>query len=123
MKMDLTSILIIITIGLVAGIISGTMGVGGGVVIIPGLILLGVSQKMAQGTSLAIMALPVFWISAYNYWKQGYVNIKVVLIIFATFAIGSYLGSLWAIKLPAKLLRQIFGGFLLFIAIKMLLGK
>ena len=122
--MNIESILIIVAIGLVAGIVSGTMGVGGGVILIPGLVFfLGFSQKMAQGTSLALMAFPVFVVSAYNYWKEGYVDIKVALILLVTFILGSYFGSQWAVKLPGKLLRQIFGGFLFLLSIKLLFGK
>ncbi len=121
MRMNLTTILIIIGIGLIAGLVSGTMGVGGGVVLIPGMmLLLGMEQKLAQGTSLALMAFPVFVVSAYSYWKEGYVDIKIALILLATFILGSYFGSKIAISLPVSILRKIFGFFLLFVAYKMI---
>jgi uncharacterized membrane protein YfcA len=100
------------------------MGVGGGVILIPAMIyFLGMSQKTAQGTSLALMAFPVFLISAYNYWKAGYVDMKVVSVLLITFVIGSYFGSKLALQLPGKLLKQIFGAFLLLVALKMIFSK
>ncbi len=122
--MSISTIVIILLVGLVSGLVSGTMGVGGGVVLIPAMIyILGMSQKTAQGTSLALMAFPVFVVAAYNYWKEGYVDFKVVLLMLVTFVLGSYFGSKLAIQLPEKVLKQIFGGFLLMISIKLIFTK
>ncbi len=122
--MSISTIIIILLVGFVAGIVSGTMGVGGGVVLIPSMIyIIGLSQKTAQGTSLALMAFPVFVIAAYNYWKEGYVDFKVVLLLLVTFVLGSYFGSKLALQLPAKMLKQIFGGFLLIVAVKFIFSK
>lgn len=122
--MSISTIIIILLVGFVAGIVSGTMGVGGGVVLIPSMIyIIGLSQKTAQGTSLALMAFPVFVIAAYNYWKEGYVDFKVVLLLLVTFVLGSYFGSKLALQLPAKMLKQIFGGFLLIVAVKFIFTK
>lgn len=122
--MNLNEFLLLILTGLLAGLVSGSLGVGGAIIIIPMMtFFLGLSQHQAQGTSLAVMTLPVFVISAYNYYKNGYVNVKFVLIITVAFIIGSYFSSKLAIHLPEKTLRKMFGLFLTLIGIKMLLGK
>jgi len=122
--MQLTEIISLILIGLLAGFVSGGFGVGGGIIIVPALVfLLGISQQQAQGTSLALMIFPIGLISAFNYYKAGQINIKFVLIIIVAFFIGSYFGSVLALKMPAKLLRQIFGVIMLITAIKMIFSK
>ncbi len=122
--MDLTQLIILAAIGLAAGFIGGSMGVGGGVIIIPALmIFLGFTQKEAQGTSLAVLTLPVAFVAAMNYYKEGYVNIKFAAIVVATFVVGSYLGSKFALSIPAHTLKKIFAVLMLAIGIKMLLGK
>ena len=120
-----TSILIsLILIGLLAGFFSGTLGIGGSVIMIPLLILwVNFSQHEAQGTSLAVLAVPVTLLAAYNYYQEGYVNWKYAIIIAVTFIIGGYLGSKLAISINQQLLKKIFGGVLLLVAIKMILGK
>lgn len=120
-----TSILIsLILIGLLAGFFSGTLGVGGSVVMIPLLILwVNFSQHEAQGTSLAVLAVPVTLLAAYNYYQQGFVNWKYAVVIAVTFVIGGYLGSKLAISINQTLLKKIFGGVLLIVAIKMMFGK
>lgn len=120
----MNTILILLVIGLMAGILSGLVGVGGGIIIVPALVLfMGISQHEAQGTSLSVLLLPVGIFAVYNYYKAGYVDIKMTLIIASTFIIGGYLGSKIAISLDQNLVKKIFGGFLLLIAIKMILGK
>ena len=122
--MNPTVIIALIVIGLVAGILSGVMGVGGGVVMIPLMILLlGFNQHQAQGTSLAVLAVPVTFLAAYNYYNEGYVNWKYAAVIAVFFIIGGMLGSKFAVKLDQKVLKRIFGGILLVISIKMLWGK
>ncbi|WGK64169.1 sulfite exporter TauE/SafE family protein [Croceiramulus getboli] len=122
--MNLTLILSLIVIGLLAGILSGILGVGGGVIMVPLMILfLGFSQHEAQGTSLAVLAVPVTFLAAYNYYGSGYVNWKYALLIALFFIIGGYLGSKWAITIDQKTLRKIFGAVLAIIAVKMIFGK
>ncbi len=123
-EMDFTQFAILLFIGLLAGTLSGALGVGGAIVVIPTLIFfMGLSQHEAQGTSLAFMIPPIGILAAMNYWKQGYVNWKYALILSLAFVVGGYLGSKFAIHIPAKTLRKGFGIFLLFVAIKMILEK
>jgi len=122
--MDLTQLLILAAIGILAGFIGGSMGVGGGIIIIPALmIFLGFSQKEAQGTSLAVLTMPVAFMAAFNYYKGGYINMKFAAIMIVTFVIGSYFGSKFALSIPASTLKKIFAILLLVIGVKMLLGK
>jgi len=122
--MDTMTIISLIIIGLLAGFLSGTMGVGGSVVMIPLLILwVGFTQHQAQGTSLAVLSVPVTFLAAYNYYKEGYVNLKFAIIIAVTFIIGGYLGSKLAISINQTLLKKIFGGVLFIVALKMIFGK
>lgn len=111
----------ILIIGLVAGFISSMAGIGGGVVIVPALVFLfGFNQKMAQGTSLAMLALPVAAVGAFNYYKQGQVNWKIALMMAGTFVIGGYLGSKVALGLSPVILKKIFALLIMAIAIKYL---
>ena len=120
-----TSILIsLILIGLLAGFFSGTLGIGGSVIMIPLLILwVNFSQHEAQGTSLAVLAVPVTLLAAYNYYQEGFVNWKYAVVIALTFIVGGYLGSKLAISINQALLKKIFGGVLLLVALKMIFGK
>src|SRR5674476_856884 len=93
-KMDMQTLIICIVIGIVSGILGGMVGVGGGIIIVPALVFfLGFSQKMAQGTSLGILLLPVGLLGVIQFYKEGYVDMRVVLIISVGFFFGSYLGS------------------------------
>ncbi len=122
--MNLNEILLLLGIGLLAGTVGGSLGVGGGIVIVPALVFLfGFSQHTAQGTSLAVLMFPVAIIGVYNYHKNGYVQIKHALIILIAFAIGQYLGSLLSVHLPAKTLRSIFGIFVILMGLKMVFGR
>jgi hypothetical protein len=124
MKMSTSMLLMIIGIGIVTGIMAGMLGIGGAVIMIPALVfLLGFSQHMAQGTSLAVMLPPIGIIAAYNYYKAGHVDMRFALILAATFLIGSYFGSKLAITMPQVVLKKIFGVLLLLVAAKMLLTK
>ena len=84
---------------------------------------MGVTQQQAQGTSLAIISVPVALVAAMNYYKSGYVNIKFAAVIILTFVIGAYFGSKLAVHIPAKTLQKSFGVLLLLVGIKMILGK
>ncbi|MGZ4034350.1 MAG: TSUP family transporter [Bacteroidia bacterium] len=120
----MTTIIILLCIGLLAGILSGLVGVGGGIIIVPALIyFMSVSQQEAQGTSLAVLLLPVGIFAVYNYYKAGYVDIRSTLIIASTFLIGGFIGSKIAIAFDQNLIKKIFGIFLLLVAFKMILGK
>ncbi len=122
--MTVTQFLILLLIGLAAGLLGGTLGVGGGIIVIPSLVLLfGFSQHMAQGTTLAFMLPPVTLLATWNYWKNGNVDWKVALILSVMFMIGAYFGSKLAIQLPVKTLKRIFGLLLLVLAIRMIITK
>jgi uncharacterized membrane protein YfcA len=119
-----TTLLILIIIGLVAGFLGGMIGLGGAIILIPAMILfLAMDQRMAQGTTIAIMLPPIGLFAAYNYYKAGYVNIKYALIISVVFMLGGYLGSKLALNVPVGVLRKIFAGVLALIAAKMAFVK
>jgi uncharacterized membrane protein YfcA len=117
-------IFLLLFVGLFAGFLSGFVGVGGGIIIVPALIyFLGFNQHTAQGTSLGVLFLPVGVFAVLNYYKAGYLDIKAALFISVAFVAGAYFGSKISISLDQKLVKQVFGGFLLLVAIKMLSGK
>jgi uncharacterized membrane protein YfcA len=114
----------LVLIGLVAGMLSGLVGIGGGLVMVPAMVwLLGYSQHQAQGTSLAVLMLPVVFLAARDYYKAGHIDPKVVGVIAAAFVVGGYFGGKWALALPADQLRKVFGVILLLASIKLLLNK
>lgn len=119
--MDVNTILILIAVGIAAGVLSGLVGVGGGIIIVPALVFfLAFSQKMAQGTSLGILLLPIGILGVYQYYKQGYIDMRVVGIISLAFLFGSYFGSKIALSLPQETVKKIFAVMMMIIAIKML---
>lgn len=123
MKMTISTLLFLLLIGLLAGILSGMIGIGGGIIMVPLLLLFGLSQHEAQGTSLAVLSVPVTLLAAINYYKSGYVDWKYAAIIAIFFVIGGYFGSKFAIQIDQKILKKIFGVALLLVAGKLLLGK
>lgn len=119
--MTLTTILLLLIVGLAAGFLSGLIGIGGGIIIVPALVLfLGFSQKMAQGTSLGILLLPVGILAVLQYYKQGYLNVNYVLIVAAAFVLGGFLGSKLALSVSDEKMKKIFALVLLLISLKML---
>jgi uncharacterized membrane protein YfcA len=124
-KMDLTSFITLALIGVGAGFLSGFMGVGGGIVIVPALMFfLGLSQHLAQGTSIAaIMLLPVGLLSILNYYKAGNVNFAYSAVIAAFFLAGSYVSSRWVQGIDAGILKKTFAAILVLVAVKMWFGK
>jgi uncharacterized protein len=120
-KMDIHSIIIVVLIGIAAGMLSGLVGIGGGLVIVPALVyFLGFSQHTAQGTSLAMILLPVGIFAVFFYYKQGHVDLKVVWLLAVGFIIGSTLGSKVALNLPQETVKKIFAVLMIVIAVKML---
>ena len=119
---DFIQILVLVLIGLVTGGLSGLLGIGGGIIVIPSLVLLlKFSQKLAQGTSLAMLLPLIGLLAAYNYYKAGYVDVKAAIILIITFVIGSYISSYWAVNLPENVIKKIFAVFLIIYAIKILM--
>jgi len=123
-KMTLQIIVSLILIGILAGVLSGLVGVGGGIIMVPLLVMFfGFNQHQAQGTSLAVLAVPVTAVAVFNYYKEGQINIKYAAIIAIFFVVGSIFGSKLALTLDQKILKKIFAVVLLVIAGKMLLDK
>lgn len=122
--MTLEAVLLLALIGVIAGMLSGLVGVGGGIVMVPLLIyLMGFNQHQAQGTSLTVLVVPVTAAAVYNYYKEGYIDWRYAGIIALFFIVGGYFGSKMAISIDQKMLKKIFAVVLLFVAGKMLLSK
>ncbi|MGA1979926.1 MAG: sulfite exporter TauE/SafE family protein [Sedimentisphaerales bacterium] len=118
------NIFLYILLGVVAGILSGLIGIGGGIIIVPALVLLfGLSQHSAQGTTLALMVPPIGLLAAWAYYKQGFVDLKIAAFVCLGFFIGGLLGAKFALGVPGTILKKIFGAVLLFVSLKMILGK
>jgi hypothetical protein len=119
--MTVQTILLLIIVGVLAGMLSGLIGLGGGVIIVPALVyLLGFSQHQATGTSLGILLLPAGIFAVMNYYKKGYIDVKVVLLIFCGFLVGGWVGSRISLNVPEAVLKKIFAVVLLLIAGKVL---
>ncbi len=118
------SVLILIFLGAIAGFSAGFLGIGGGVVVIPGLVyLLNYSQLEAQGTSLAMMLPPIGLFAVYNYYNSGNVNIKAALIMVLAFLIASYFSSKIAVNIPEAFIKKAFALFLVVYALKIFFEK
>jgi uncharacterized protein len=121
---QMNTLIILLSIGIAAGMLSGLVGIGGGIIIVPVLVyFLGFNQHQAQGTTLFLFMLPVGALGVFNYYKSGNVDIKTALIIGCTFIIGSYLGSKLSLAFDQATVKKLFGVLLLIVSIKMLLGK
>jgi uncharacterized protein len=118
---SMQTILIIVLIGLIAGLLSGLVGIGGGIIIVPALVyFIGFSQHQAMGTSLGILLLPAGFLAAFNYYKQGYIDLQVVVILFIGFVLGGYLGSRISLSLSESLVKRIFAVVMILVGGKML---
>jgi len=114
-------IFILIIIVLAAGMLSGLVGVGGGIIVVPALVyFLGFSQHQAQGTSLGLLLLPVGILAVLNYYQRGYIDIRVVGIMAIAFVLGGWLGSKMAVSIPELTVKRIFAVLLFYTAFKML---
>ena len=121
--MTLQTIIILLTVGIFAGLLSGFVGVGGGVVIVPALVFfLGLTQHQAQGTSLFILVLPVGILAVMNYSKTSNINWTYGIIIALAFIIGGYLGSKLSLKLSPSIVKLAFGIIMAFVSIKLILS-
>ena len=122
--MSILTFIILIVIGLLAGILSGLVGVGGGILMIPLLImLLGLTQHQAQGTALFAMLPPIGILAAINYYKEGYVKWEYAVVIALTFVVGGYLGSKLSLSLPPQTVRRVFGVIMLLGGLKLIFSK
>ncbi len=125
--MTAQTIVTIIIIGLAAGVLSGLVGVGGGILVVPALVfILGYTQHQAQGTSLGVLSFPVVLLGFLKYYYDSKqpgsqpIDLKVIGLIAIGFFAGSYLGSSLALKINQQLLKKIFALILLYTAVKML---
>jgi uncharacterized membrane protein YfcA len=113
-----------VALGLVAGIFSGVLGIGGGIIMVPAMVFLfGLTQHQAQGTTLALMVPPIGLLAALTYYKRGFVDVPMAAFICLGFFFGGLIGAKLVVGLPAHTLKKIFGFALLFIAIKIILSK
>jgi uncharacterized membrane protein YfcA len=119
--MTLQIVLILIVIGLAAGMLSGLVGVGGGIIVVPTLVFfLGFTQHQAQGTSLGLLLLPVGILAVWNYYQKGYIDVKVVGIMAVAFVLGGWLGSKLALSISEEAVKKVFAIILFYTAFKML---
>ena len=122
--MSTNEIFTLVLIGISAGILSGLLGIGGAIIMVPALVFFfGMTQHQAQGTSLAILLFPVGFMAFWNYYKQGYVNFKIALIVMLAFFVGGYLGSLAAVHLPARVLKVGFGLLIMAMGFRLIITK
>jgi uncharacterized membrane protein YfcA len=113
-----------IILGIIAGVISGLVGIGGGVIIVPALIFLfGMSQQTAQGTTIAMLVLPVGALAALIYYRQGYVDIPAAALIALGFVAGSIGGAKLAVTLPTAVLEKGFGVMIVLIGLRLIIGR
>ncbi len=114
----------LLIVGLAAGILSGLLGIGGGILIVPCLVwFFGLSQHTAQGTTLALMVPPIGLLAAWTYYRHGYVDLRVAVLVGLGFLLGGLVGARCATAIDELLLRRLFGIMMLVAAIKMLLGR
>ncbi len=119
--MTFQTVLLLVLIGLFAGMMSGFVGIGGGVVMVPALVyIMGLSQHEAQGTSLILMLPPIGILAVMNYYKAGQLNIWFGIVIAMAFVIGGYYGSKIALKLSPSIVKLVFGILMLYVSFKMI---
>ncbi|WP_070138243.1 sulfite exporter TauE/SafE family protein [Crocinitomix algicola] len=119
--MTFQTLLLLIFIGLFAGAMSGFIGIGGGVIMVPALVyIMGLSQLEAQGTSLILMLPPIGILAVMNYYKAGEINVTYGIIIAIAFIVGGYFGSKLALRMNEDLIKIIFGILLLYISFKLI---
>lgn len=121
--MDVQTIVTLLLIGMCAGCLSGFIGIGGGLLIVPALMyFLGMSQMGAQGTSLALMLPPIGALAVMNYWKAGALDFRAAGIMVIAFVLGGWLGSRFALSLNPMKVRLAFGVLMLYAAVRMIIS-
>ncbi len=125
--MDTQTIITILLIGLAAGVLSGLVGVGGGILVVPALVFfMHYTQHQAQGTSLGVLSFPVVLLGFLKYYYDGKkpggdpLDLRVIGLIAVTFFIGAYFGSSLALKINQQMLKKFFAIMLLYTAFRML---
>ena len=121
MPFDPLTLLMLLAIGLLAGVASGFVGVGGGLVLVPAMVVfLGLGQHAAQGTSLAMMLPPVGILAVLQYHRAGEVHWAYAAVLCVTFVIGAWTGSKWSLKLSESWVKLVFGAVMLYASCRML---
>jgi uncharacterized membrane protein YfcA len=117
-------IFLYLLLGLIVGALSGVVGIGGGILIVPVLVFFfHMSQHKAQGTSLGALLAPIGALAFWEYYKAGNADLKAALLIGVGFIVGGYFGGLWAQRLPDVVFQKIFASLLIIIGIKLLFGR
>ncbi len=118
------NVILYLLLGLFAGILSGLIGIGGGIIIVPALIyLFGLTQHQAQGTTLALLIPPISLLAAWTYYKHGYVNLTIAIFVCLGFFIGGLAGAKLAVGLSNEILTRVFGFMLLLVALYMIFKR
>ncbi len=116
--------ILLLGLGLLAGIASGLVGIGGGIIIVPALVFLfHLSQHQAQGTTLALLVPPIGILGAWAYYQQSYVDLRIAALICAGFILGGLLGAKLSLGLSDHTLQRVFGVALLIIGARMIFGQ
>jgi len=122
--METTTIVLLVAIGLAAGMGSGVFGIGGGVVIVPALVFIaGFSQHRATGTSIAVLLPPIGLAAVFEYARHGQVDFRAAFIIAAAMFLGAYVGAFVANKMGDASLKMMFGFFLLALSLYTIHGS
>lgn len=109
-----------VIVGLVAGVVSGSLGLGGGVILVPAFALLfGLTQHQAQGTALAVILPPVFILAVLRYYWAGNVKVQMAIFVALGFVLGAFLGAHFIQNIPDAYLKRGFGIFLVIVGIRM----
>jgi len=120
----LDSIILYVLLGATAGVFSGLLGIGGGIILVPMLVLLvGLTQQQAQGTTLILLTAPFGLLAALTYYQSGYADLKIAAILGIGFFFGAFLGAKVATNIPNVVLQKVFGVALLLVAVYLLLSK
>jgi len=120
-NMSINDILILIIVGFTAGVLSSMVGIGGGIVIVPALVFIfGLSQKVAQGTSLAMLLPPIGILGVLAYHKSGNIRWDYALVLILAFVVGSFFGGKWVQDLNTITVKRVFAIFMIIVAVKYL---
>lgn len=121
--MSTSTIFVLILIGFFAGMLSGFVGIGGGIIIVPALVFfLGLSQHEAQGTSLFVLMIPVVGLAVYNYWRENSINWNYGFIIALAFVAGGFLGSKISLKMSPSIVKLVFGVIMAYVSVRMIMS-
>ncbi len=113
-----------LSVGILSGVFGGFFGLGGGIIAVPALVyLFGMSQHQAQGTILTAFLPPIGILAFLEYYKNGFVNLKVAVVIALGMFIGSFFGALISVHTPGIVLKRLFGVLLFFISVRLILLK